>query len=126
MKKKLLLGLTCLLFVGAVSAKTKKPVSKAKQTDTTVDPPIIGEWMYGVLRVSGDGWMRCERGDEKCAFIVKQETQANPVNGYYVYLNTSQNAGTTEIKKYGVDDVLFGTNENGEASFKTVPPIQLN
>lgn len=126
MKKKLLIGLASLLIVGVVSAKVKKPTPTSKQTSTTVDPPIIGEWMFGILRVSDDGWMRCERGDDKCAFIVKKEAQANPVNGYYVYLNASQNTGTTEIKKYDVDDVVFGTNESGEASFKTVPPIQLN
>ncbi|MES2654696.1 MAG: hypothetical protein V4620_03855 [Bacteroidota bacterium] len=126
MKRKILTGLACLLLFGMAYAKTKKPAPTTKQTNTPVEPPIIGEWMYGKLRVSDDGWMRCERGDDKCAFIVKQVAGANPVSNYYVYLNTSQNSTTPEIKKYAVDDVLFDTNENGEATFKTVPPIQLN
>lgn len=128
MNKKILIGLSCLLLAGATYAKTKKPAPAAKQTNTTIEPPLIGEWRNGKLRVSDDGWMRCEQPhlDERCALIIKKVSMDMPTTGYYLYLNTSTTPGEPVIKKYDVEEVLFDTNENGEAIFKTVPPIQLN
>ncbi|MES2381994.1 MAG: hypothetical protein V4538_13190 [Bacteroidota bacterium] len=126
MKKKILTGLACLLLFGVAYAKTKKPTPIAKQTNTTPEQPLPGEWRYGELRKSESGWMRCESGTDKCALIIKKVAVDLPTTGYYLYLNTSQTSGETVIKKYDVEDILFDRDENGEVIFKTVPPIELN
>lgn len=128
MKKKVIMGLACLMLFGVAYAKTKKPAPTAKQTNTTVDPPLIGEWRYGILRESDDGWMRCEEQhlNIKCALIIKKVSAQTTTNGYYLYVNTSADPTTPDIKKYDVDDVLFDTDTNGNPIFKTSPPVQLN